>query len=109
MSGVSTSGGTDLSYFNPSVVGLIDPGSQASKGGAKVGMQVASLDAVARATLKFTASGLPPGLSITTAGDITGTIKKGTAGAVKTYRATVTVKNGAGATASATFSWQVTG
>lgn len=109
VSGVSTSGGTDLSYFNPSVVGLIDPGSQASKGGAKVGMQVASLDALARATLKFTASGLPPGLSITAAGDITGTIKKGTAGAVKTYRATVTAKNGAGATASATFSWQVTG
>ena len=109
VSGVSTSGGTDLSYFNPSVVGLIDPGSQASKGGAKVGLQVASLDAVARATLKFTASGLPPGLSITAAGDITGTIKKGTAGAVKTYRVTVTAKNGAGATASATFSWQVTG
>jgi GH25 family lysozyme M1 (1,4-beta-N-acetylmuramidase) len=109
VSGVSTSGGTDLSYFNPSVVGLIDPGSQAGKGGAKVGMQVASLDALARATLKFTASGLPPGLSITAAGDITGTIKKGTAGAVKTYRATVTAKNGAGATASATFSWQVTG
>ena len=109
VSGVSTSGGTDLSYFNPSVVGLIDPGSRASKGGAKVGLQVASLDALARATLKFTASGLPPGLSITAAGDITGTIKKGTAGAVKTYRATVTAKNGAGATASATFSWQVTG
>jgi GH25 family lysozyme M1 (1,4-beta-N-acetylmuramidase) len=109
VSGVSTSGGTDLSYFNPNVVGLIDPGSQASKGGAKVGLQVASLDAVARATLKFTASGLPPGLSITAAGDITGTIKKGTAGAVKNYRVTVTAKNGAGATASATFNWQVTG
>jgi GH25 family lysozyme M1 (1,4-beta-N-acetylmuramidase) len=109
VSGVSTTGGTDLSYFNPSAVGLIDPGSQASKGGAKVGLQVASLDAVARATLKFTASGLPPGLSITAAGDITGTIKKGTAGAVKNYRATVTAKNGAGATAPATFSWQVTG
>jgi GH25 family lysozyme M1 (1,4-beta-N-acetylmuramidase) len=109
VSGVSTSGGTDLSYFNPRVVGLIDPGSQASKGGTKVGMQVASLDAVARATLKFTASGLPPGLSITAAGDITGTIKKGTAGAVKSYRVTVTAKNAAGATASAAFSWQVTG
>ena len=109
VSGVSTSGGTDLSYFNPRVVGLIDPGTQASKGGAKVGMQVASLDAVARATLKFTASGLPPGLSITAAGDITGTIKKGTARAVKSYRVTVTAKNAAGATASARFSWQVTG
>jgi GH25 family lysozyme M1 (1,4-beta-N-acetylmuramidase) len=109
VSGVSTSGGTDLSYFNPGVVGLIDPGSQVSKGGAKAGLQVASLDALARATLKFTASGLPPGLSITAAGDITGTITKGTAGAVKNYRVTVTAKNGAGATASATFNWQVTG
>ena len=107
--GVSTSGGTDLSYFNPSVVGLIDPGSQASKGGAKVSMQVASLDAVARATLKFTASGLPPGLSITAAGDVTGTIKKGTAGAVKKYLVTVTAKNAKGASGSAIFNWQVTG
>ena len=39
----------------------------------------------------------------------TGPIKKGTAGAVKNYRVTVTAKNGAGATASATFNWQVTG
>jgi hypothetical protein len=109
VSGVSTPGGTDLSYFNAGVVGLIDPGRQASNGGAKVGLQVASLDALARATLKFTASGLPPGLSITAAGDITGTITKRTAGVVKTYRATVTAKNTAGATASATFSWQVTG
>ncbi|HET6189761.1 MAG TPA: GH25 family lysozyme [Trebonia sp.] len=109
VSGVSTSGGTDLSYFNPRVVGLIDPGSQASKGGAKVGMQVASLDALARATLKFTASGLPPGLSITAAGDITGTIKKGTAGAVKKYLVTVTAKNATGASGSAIFNWQVTG
>ena len=107
--GVSTAGATDLSYFNPGVVGLIDPGSQASKGGVKVGMQVASLDAVARATLKFTASGLPPGLSITAAGDITGTITKGKAGAVRNYRVTVTAKNTAGATAAATFTWQVTG
>jgi len=109
VSGVSTVGGTDLSYFNPGMVGLIDPGNQASKGGTRVSMQVASLDALARATLKFTASGLPPGLSITAAGDITGTITKGTAGAVKSYRVTVTAKNAAGATASATFSWQVTG
>lgn len=109
VSGVSTSGGTDLSYFNSGVVGLIDPGSQASKGGTKAGLQAASLDAVARATLKFTASGLPPGLSITAAGDITGTIKKGTAGAVKNYRVTVTAKNAAGASGSATFNWQVTG
>jgi GH25 family lysozyme M1 (1,4-beta-N-acetylmuramidase) len=109
VSGVATAAATDLSYFNAGLVGLIDPGSQASKGGAKVGMQVASLDALAKATLKFTASGLPKGLSITAAGDITGTITKGTAGAVRSYRVTVTAKNGAGATASATFTWQVTG
>jgi GH25 family lysozyme M1 (1,4-beta-N-acetylmuramidase) len=109
VSGVATSAATDLSYFNARTVGLIDPGSQASKGGAKIGLQVASLDALAKATLKFTASGLPKGLSITAAGDITGTITKGTAGAVRSYRVTVTAKNGAGATASATFTWQVTG
>jgi len=109
VAGVVTTGGTDLSYFNAGQVGLIDPGNQSGKGGAKVGLQVASLDALAKATLTFTASGLPKGLSITAAGHITGTITKGTAGAVKTYRVTVTAKNTAGATASATFNWQVTG
>jgi hypothetical protein len=64
---------------------------------------------VARATLKFTASGLPPGLSITATGDVTGTIKKGTAGAVKKYLVTVTAKNAKGASGSAIFNWQVTG
>jgi GH25 family lysozyme M1 (1,4-beta-N-acetylmuramidase) len=109
VSGVVTTGGTDLSYFNGGVVGLIDPGNQAGKGGAKVGKQVASLDALCRATLTFTASGLPPGLSITAGGDITGTITKGKAGAVKKYLVTVTAKNTAGASGSATFNWQVTG
>jgi GH25 family lysozyme M1 (1,4-beta-N-acetylmuramidase) len=109
VSGVDTPGNTDLSYFNGNVVGMIDPGTQASKGGGKVGMQVSSLDALCRATLKFTASGLPPGLSITAAGDITGTITKGTAKVVKSYRVTVTAKNAAGATGSATFTWKVTG
>ena len=107
--GVATPGSTDLSYFNGGMVGLIDPGRQASMGGATVGMQVGSLDALCRATLTFTAAGLPPGLSITRAGDITGTITKGTAGAVRTYRVTVAARNAAGATGSATFSWQVTG
>lgn len=107
--GVDTPDGTDLSYFNGRVVGMIHPGIQRSNGGAKIGMQVASLDALARATLTFTASGLPPGLTITTAGDITGTITKGTARVVKNYTVTVTAKNGSGASASATFTWQVTG
>ena len=109
VAGVVTTGGTDLSYFNPSVTGLIDPGNQKATGGAKVGLQVTSLGALARETLTFTASGLPKGLSITAAGDITGTITKGTAGAVKNYRVTVTARNTAGAAASATFNWQVTG
>jgi len=103
--GVDTPDNTDLSHFNTKLVGLIDPGTQSSKGGAKIGMQVNSLAAVGKATVTFTATGLPPGLSITAAGDITGTI---TAPATATsYQVTVTAKNSAGATGSATFTWKV--
>ena len=109
VSGVDTPDGTDLSYFDSSLVGLIDPGNQASKGGARIGMQVSSLDALCRAALQFTAAGLPNGLSITAAGDITGTITKRTTGAVRKYLVTVTAKNAAGATGSATLTWKVTG
>jgi GH25 family lysozyme M1 (1,4-beta-N-acetylmuramidase) len=107
--GVASPGTTDLDSFSPAAVGLIDPGSQSSVAGARVSLPVGSLGAAAGETLKYTAGALPPGLSVTAGGAVTGTITAAAAPAkAVTYRVTLSVKNGAGATATAAFSWQVT-
>ena len=71
-------------------------------------LAVTSLGAVAGEALTYSAAGLPPGLAVAKGGTITGTIAAAAAPkAATTYRVTVTVKNAAGATATATFSWTV--
>ena len=106
--GVATARGTDLDTFSPSMVGLIDPGGQSAKCGSRVSLAVASLGAVAGEALTYSAAGLPPGLAIAKGGTIAGTITAAAAPkAATTYHVTVTVKNAAGATATATFSWKV--
>jgi CshA-type fibril repeat protein len=61
-------------------------------------------------TLSFSATGLPPGLSIDAAGNITGTIaanaSQGVPGGV--YSVTVTASDGNGGSVSSTFNWTVT-
>jgi len=62
-------------------------------------------------TLTFTAMGLPPGLSIDDAGNITGTIdpdaSQGGPGSDGIYSVTVTADDGNGGTVSQTFVWEV--
>jgi large repetitive protein len=61
--------------------------------------------------LSFTATGLPPGLSISPAGQITGTIaanaSQGGPNADGVYSVTITANDGNGGTVSQTFSWTV--
>ncbi|HMD92697.1 MAG TPA: GH25 family lysozyme [Trebonia sp.] len=102
--GVDSPGSTDLDVFDMSLVGLINPGGQASRAGAKVSLGVAALNTAGRQPLAYTAAGLPPGLAITTVGTITGVVT----GAAATYRVTVSARNPAGAAGSVTFSWRVT-
>lgn len=106
--GVATRGTTDLDTFSPATVGLISPGAQSAVTGARVSLAVASLGAMAGEVLTYSAAGLPPGLSLGPGGTITGIIGPGAA--VKTpvtYRVTITVRNAAGATSAATFTWKV--
>jgi GH25 family lysozyme M1 (1,4-beta-N-acetylmuramidase) len=106
--GVATPGATDLDSFSPATVGLIDPGAQSSLTGARVSLPAAALGALAGETLKYTAAGLPPGLSVTAAGTITGTIAAAAAPAkATTYHVTLSAANATGAKATAAFSWQV--
>ena len=93
-------GSTDVSYVNARAVDLIDPGTQRTAAGAAVSLQIRSLNT--GQALRFTASGLPAGLSISGTGQITGTMTG--AGADKVV---VTATNPTtGATGSVSFLWE---
>jgi GH25 family lysozyme M1 (1,4-beta-N-acetylmuramidase) len=98
------SGDVDVSYFDRSVVRLLDPGTQRAKAGTPVRLQVGSLNAASGQPPRFTAASLPAGLSISTRGLITGTLSTAAAG---THPVTVTGANSSGATGSVDFSWSV--
>jgi len=106
--GVDSPGTTDLDIFSPGVVGLINPGDQASRLHAKVSVAVGSLGALAHEALTYSAAGLPPGLTIGANGVITGT-DTSTIGTLlpKVYRVTLSAKNAMGARSTVAFSWQV--
>ncbi|MFJ8006320.1 putative Ig domain-containing protein [Streptomyces fagopyri] len=78
------------------------PGNQSTATGGSVGLQISASDS-AGATLTYSASGLPTGLSINSS---TGLIS-GTASTAGTYSTTVTATDSTGATGSASFTWTV--
>jgi GH25 family lysozyme M1 (1,4-beta-N-acetylmuramidase) len=96
-------GHVDVSYFLSAAVRLLDPGDQQSAAGEAIQLQVSSLNAADGQSPQFTAMGLPPGLSISTGGLITGTTA--TAGS---YRVTVSAAYSSGVAGSVTFTWTVT-
>jgi GH25 family lysozyme M1 (1,4-beta-N-acetylmuramidase) len=93
---------TDLDQLNPGLIPLLDPGFQHEKAGTPVSIQVSAADPVSGQVLTFTATGLPPGTSISAAGLITGT--PATAGR---YRVIVHVTDGNGLSGSVVFGWAV--
>ncbi|GAA3831501.1 hypothetical protein GCM10022403_075890 [Streptomyces coacervatus] len=83
-------------------VTVTNPGSQSTTTGSSVSLQISATDS-AGATLTYSASGLPTGLSISSStGKITGTAS--TAG---TYQVTVTASDSTGASGSTSFTWTV--
>jgi beta-glucosidase len=78
------------------------PGAQEGLAGAAVSVQVAANDTTGGQTPAFSATGLPAGTSISTAGLITGTPT-----AAGTYTVTATAQDAAGALGSTTFLWTV--
>jgi len=108
--GVATTDGTDLDSFSPTAVALIDPGPLAGRPLARVSFPLGSLGALAGQTLTWTASGLPPGLRVTTSGVLTGVIMNPSSGAALgpvTYQPTVTATNTDGGSSRVAFDWQV--
>jgi GH25 family lysozyme M1 (1,4-beta-N-acetylmuramidase) len=107
--GVATPGTTDLDIFNPGLVGLINPGSQAAKTRARVSVSVRSLGALAGEAMTWSAAGLPPGLRVGAGGTIAGTVSPSAAPvAARVYHVTISARNSAGAIEKAAFAWQVT-
>jgi hypothetical protein len=82
---------------------VTNPGSQTATVGTPItAVQIQASDSASGQTLTYSAAGLPPGLSISSAGLISGTPT--TAGG---FTATVTATDTTGATGSATFAWTV--
>jgi GH25 family lysozyme M1 (1,4-beta-N-acetylmuramidase) len=100
--GISTR--TDVSYFLSSAVRLLDPGAQHSAPGTQVTLQVTSLNAAGGQAPQFTASNLPPRLTISASGQISGTIPPKAKG---TWKVTVTAVNASGGSGSVSFRWTV--
>ena len=101
--GINAPGGTDLDQLNPAAVPLLDPGPQRSATGGTVSLQMRPADPVAGQSLSFSAAGLPPGLTMSAAGQVTGwPVGAGT------YQPLVSVTDGAGRTTSVAFGWTVT-
>ena len=85
--------------------GVTTPGNQTSAEGSAVALSIAASDPDSDA-LSFSATGLPPGLSVNaTTGVISGTLPFDAAGA---YSVTVSVSDGHGGTATSAFAWTIT-
>ncbi len=95
---------TSFTWNVTNTVSVTNPGNQSSLSGTAITpLQINASDTQSGATLTYTATGLPSGLSISSNGRITGTPAAAGSGSV-----TVTATDGSGYHGSATFTWAVT-
>jgi hypothetical protein len=94
--------GLNTTSSGGNTVTVTSPGSQSGTVGTAASVQVRATDS-GGAALTYTATGLPAGLTISTAGLISGT-----PAAAGTSTATVTARDSTGASGSATFTWTIT-
>jgi hypothetical protein len=86
-------------------VTVTNPGDQTATSGTPINaLQVKATDSATGQTLAYSATGLPPGLSISTGGLISGTPSSG-----GTFTTVVSATDSTGATGSARFTWTVGG
>ncbi len=84
---------------------VTNPGNQTAASGTPItALQIHATDSASGQTLTYSATGLPPGLSISSSGLITGTPSSG-----GTFSTTVTATDTTGASGSASFTWSVSG
>ena len=106
-SGLGTPNGT-AAFTSGSTGGntvtVTNPGSQSTVVNTAASLQIHATDSASGQTLTYSATGLPPGLSINAS---TGLIS-GTPTATGSYNVTVTVKDGTNASGSTSFTWTIT-
>ncbi|HEX7266875.1 MAG TPA: ricin-type beta-trefoil lectin domain protein [Streptosporangiaceae bacterium] len=108
VSGIQTTGHTDLDQVNPAMITLLDTGlnqaapDKSTVAGSTVGRQFMASDSSGQAPA-FTGAGLPPGLSVSSKGLVSGWPDRS-----GTYHPVVTAADGSGGAGSASFTWTVT-
>ena len=100
--GIDATGATDLDQASAAFLGLLNPGTQDQSDGAP-GLQLRQAIPAPGQTVSYTATGLPPGVSLTGSGNLTGWLTR-----AGTYSVQVSASDAAGATDSLDFSWTVT-
>ncbi|ACU71651.1 Ricin B lectin [Catenulispora acidiphila DSM 44928] len=96
-------GGNTLPAGN--TVTVTSPGSQSGTVGTAISaLQIHATDSASGQTLSYSAAGLPPGLSISSSG-----LVSGTPSASGTFTVTVTATDSTGASGAASFTWTVGG
>jgi beta-glucosidase len=83
-------------------VGVVNPFGYSSPKGAGVSFTMQAVDSNTSQTLTYTATGLPPGITIASNGTVSGS-----SSTLGTYTVTVTATDTAGFSGSATFVWSV--
>jgi acetylxylan esterase len=97
--------GLDGTTTTGNTITITNPGNQTATAGTAINtLQIHATDSATGQTLTYSATGLPPGLTITSTGAISGTPSSG-----GSFTTTVTATDTTGATGSATFSWSVSG
>ncbi len=84
-------------------VTVTNPGSQTATAGTAASVQIHASDSAPGQALSYSASGLPPGESISSSSGLI----SGTPTTAGTYSVTVTATDGTGASGSAAFTWTV--
>jgi hypothetical protein len=97
--------GYGSSSSSGNVVTVTSPGNQTGAVGTAITpVQVQASDSASGQTLTFSATGLPPGLSISSSGSITGTPTSG-----GTFSPVVSATDSTGATGATSFTWSISG
>ena len=97
-----TGAATDLDQANAAFLGLLNPGTQDQAAGSPAGLQLQQAIPTPGQTVRYTATGLPPGVSLTSSGNFTGWLTR-----AGSYPVRVSAADPAGATQSLSFTWTV--
>ena len=102
VAGISDPGHVDLDQANPAILSLLDPANQKQVIGDPVGLPLQQAIPVPGQTVTFTATGLPPGVSLSASGQLTGWLSR-----TGNYSVQVSASDAAGTLGSVAYGWTV--